>query len=449
MFEPTFESLRERVLPEWFDDAKFGIFVHWYPAAVPAFAPLSDDLFVQTREKGEFTAFSESPYAEWYVNSLAIPGSSVQRHHRERYGDKPYDEFVDEFFVFADSWDPHEWSDLFSASGARYSILGTRHIDGALLWPSVLTNPFKGSRYSSKRDLVGEAVDAVRGAGLRTGLYYCGGLDLTFQGLGYAGWGQMLAATPQTEEYHDYVSGHFHELIDRYAPDVLWNDVGYPGGSANAHRLLCDYYGVNPDGVVNDRFDLLGVMTGTAHCDFVTPEYSSGSIVASKKFETCRGIGNSFGYNQLDDDSTSASLTELVRLMVNIVADGGNLLLNVGPMASGRIPFVQRQRLLGIGQWLSVNGEAVYGSRPHEISRLNTTDGVAVRLVRKGGDTFAFVLGRPNSRDLIIDGLPDGEVFLLGNIGPLQRSGSMVQLPTRPDDGPGFVLRLTPNSAAH
>ena len=179
-FVGLLESIQQHRLPEWFDDAKFGIFIHWYPASVPAFAPLTEDLFAQTAKYGDEVAFTESPYAEWYINSLAIEGSSVQKHHAQKYGDKPYDEFVDEFFEATQSWDPQSWADLFARSQAKYIVMGTKHIDGALMWPSNIDNPFKGQRYTSTRDLVGEACAAARSVGMRAGLYYCGGFDLYF-----------------------------------------------------------------------------------------------------------------------------------------------------------------------------------------------------------------------------------------------------------------------------
>jgi alpha-L-fucosidase len=166
-FEGTIESLQARELPQWFDDAKFGIFIHWYPASVPAYAPLSEDLFEQTTKYGEETAFRESPYAEWYVNSLAIKGSSVQKHHATKYGNKPYDEFVSEFFTETQQWNPREWEQLFKDSGAKYCVMGTRHIDGAIMWPTTVHNPNKGATYTSPRDLVGEACEAARNAGMR------------------------------------------------------------------------------------------------------------------------------------------------------------------------------------------------------------------------------------------------------------------------------------------
>ena len=116
-------------------------------------------------------------------------------------------------------------------------------------------------------------------------------------------------------------------------------------------------------------------MQGTAHADFVTPEYTTTPPLEGKKFEVCRGIGTSFGYNEQEDDSSYASSTELIHMLINIVAAGGNFLLNVGPMASGEIPWIQQERLLTIGQWLQVNGAAIYASHPHEITQLSTAEG--------------------------------------------------------------------------
>ena len=442
-FEGTIESLQARELPQWFDDAKFGIFIHWYPASVPAYAPLSEDLFEQTTKYGEETAFRESPYAEWYVNSLAIEGSSVQKHHAAVYGDKPYDEFVSEFFAETQRWNSSEWEQLFKTSGAKYCVMGTRHIDGAIMWPTNLHNPNKGPTYTSPRDLVGEACEAARNAGMRIGLYYCGGLDVTFQGLGYNGWMSMFLATPQTSEYAEYATAHYRELIQRYSPDLLWNDVGWPGGGAAAMQFMAEYFNHNPDGVVNDRFDMIGVATGTTHADYITPEYSSGLTVPNKKFEVCRGIGRSFGYNALDDDSTYATSEELIQLLINAVADGGNLLLNIGPMANGEVPREQIQRIQDIGAWLDVNDSAIFDTRPYAVSRLVTTNGQTVRLTQdRDNNVYAIVLGGSPDASISIENLPDGNVSLLGHSGPLVRHGNTVNFPPMPRNNVAFVLRI-------
>ena len=442
-FDGTLESLKTRELPKWFDDAKFGIFIHWYPASVPAYAPLSEDLFEQTTKYGEETAFRESPYAEWYVNSLAIKGSSVQKHHAEVYGDKPYDEFVGEFFSETQQWNPSEWEQLFKDSGAKYCVMGTRHIDGAIMWPTTLHNPNKGATYTSPRDLVGEACEAARNAGMRIGLYYCGGLDVTFQGLGYNGWMSMFLATPQTLEYAEYATAHYRELIQRYSPDLLWNDVGWPGGGAAAMQFMAEYFNHNPDGVVNDRFDMIGVATGTTHADYITPEYSSGLTIPNKKFEVCRGIGRSFGYNALDDTSTYASSEELILLLINAVADGGNLLLNIGPMANGEVPQEQIERIRDIGAWLDRNGSSIFDTHPFVPSTLVTTDGRAVRLTQdRDGTIYAIILGDSPDATIAIEGLPLGDITLLGHAGQLARHGNTVTLPSTQRNEVAYVLSI-------
>jgi alpha-L-fucosidase len=130
-------------------------------------------------------------------------------------------------------------------------------------------------------------------------------------------------------------------------------------------------------------------------------------------------------------------------MFVNIVADGGNLLLNYGAMPGGEIPWAQQLRILAMGQWLSVNGDAIYGSRPHEVSTLSTDEGLVVRLT-KGADgaTYAMVIGRPSTAKITIDGLPKGDVTLLGHKALLKREGDAVTLPNRPDDTPVYTLRI-------
>ncbi len=442
-FLGNFASLNTHELPQWFDGAKFGIFVHWYSSTVPAYAPITDDPFTLAREKGEREAFAESPYSEWYWNSLNIEGSSVSKHHLAKYGDKPYEDFVPEWLELTKGWQPERWAELFSASGAMYCVMGTKHHDGVLLWPSATPNPYKGSAWSSSRDIVGECADAVRSEGMRFGLYYSGGIDWAFQGLGIDSWRKLYEAIPQDDEYHAYVDAHYRELISRYKPDVLWNDIGYPGFGEGAAELMAHFYNTNPEGVVNDRFDFLGVMAGKSHADFTTPEYTTKPPLGTKKFEVCRGIGTSFGYNESEDESSYASSAELIHLLVNIVAEGGNFLLNVGPMATGEIPWAQQERLLAMGQWLSVNGEAIYSSSVCRSNSLLTSEGIPVRLTAGvDGAIYAIVLGRPSSKVVHIDGLPTGDTTLLGYDGRLNRIGDDVILPYRPDNTPAFTLRV-------
>jgi alpha-L-fucosidase len=443
----------ERPLPAWFDEAKLGIFVHWTAAAVPAFAPVGDSPFDQAAEHGWETALSNMPYVEWYQNSISIDGSQAQRHHRETYGDAPYDDFVDTFLGSNAGWHPDTWADLFKAAGGRYVVLVTKHHDGVLLWPSEHPNPHKKG-WQSTRDLVGELASAVRDRDMRFGTYYSGGLDWTFGGLPMKDFASMLAAVPQTDEYLAYANLHWRELIDRYEPSVLWNDIGYPA-SADLEGLFAEYYERVPDGVVNNRFDMIAQTGGQVHTDFVTPEYSTDGAKYGRKWESTRGIGTSFGYNRDEPDDGYLSVDELVHLLVGVVANGGNLLLNVGPTGQGTIPWAQAERLLGLGWWLRTNGQAIYGTRPWHISEAETGDGLPVRWTLGADALHAIVLGTPDSAVIELPDVapaPDATIELLGHSLPVHweplGSGIRVTLRERPPVAPALTLRITPAPSA-
>jgi alpha-L-fucosidase len=437
----------ERAVPAWFDDAKLGIFVHWTASSVPAFAPITDSPFDLADGGGGWEeAMRCSPYSEWYQNSMSIEGSPAAVHHADVMGGRPYESFVAEWLAGHAGWDPAPWADLFAEAGARYVVLVTKHHDGVLLWPSSVPNPIKDEPWASDRDLVGDLAGAVRSKGLRFGTYYSGGLDWTFGGLPMTDLKAMFAAIPQSDEYREYADAHWHELIERYQPDLLWNDIGYPA-SADLPGLFDDYYAAVPEGVVNNRFDWMGQTGGAVHCDFITPEYSTKGDPA-RKWESTRGIGTSFGFNREESEASYLDPGELVRMFVDIVSRGGNLLLNVGPDASGVIPFAQAQRLLALGWWLRTNGDAIYGTRPWTRSDGETGDGLPVRFTTKGDDLFAIVQGAPSSATLTLDVAPaaDGTVTLLGNLAALEWSatdgGCVITLPTAPAPTPAIALRL-------
>ena len=150
----------ERPLPAWFDEAKFGIFVHWTAATVPAFAPVGPSPFDLPPED----AFRLSPYVEWYQNSLAIEGSPVWEHHREHLR-RPAatTRSSRQFLANLAGWSADPWAELFALAGAKYVVFVTKHHDGVLLWPSDTPNPFRGAEWQSERDVVGELCRAVRG----------------------------------------------------------------------------------------------------------------------------------------------------------------------------------------------------------------------------------------------------------------------------------------------
>jgi alpha-L-fucosidase len=127
-------ALRRRPVPTWWRDAKLGIFVHWTPASVPAFAPTASEIG-ELFASGRPDALASVPYSEWYENSLRFPESPVSAYHREHYGDRPYRAFAEAWERALDQWDPRAWAERFAATGARYVVLVTKHMDGYCLWP--------------------------------------------------------------------------------------------------------------------------------------------------------------------------------------------------------------------------------------------------------------------------------------------------------------------------
>ena len=179
-FEPTEESLRAHVIPDWYHDAKFGIFIHWGLYSVPAFAPPGRKDITEMQAERGLDYMKVSPYAEWYLNSMKFKGYPTSEYHLKTYGQEyAYDNFQEIFERVSAKMNPADWAGLFSEAGARYVVMVTKHHDGYLLWPSEYPNPLKPD-YFSKRDLVGEVTEAVRAEGLKMGFYYSGVFDWTF-----------------------------------------------------------------------------------------------------------------------------------------------------------------------------------------------------------------------------------------------------------------------------
>ena len=404
-YQPTDSSLNQHPLPAWYQDAKLGIFIHWGLYSVPGWAKgttTSLEEILATSAGEEW--FANNPYAEWYLNSLRIEGSSTAEHHRQTYGpDFSYYDFVPQFNEAIKQWDPSEWADLFKSVGARYVVLTTKHHDGFLLWPSKHANPYQENYYAA-RDLVGELTQAVRDRDMKMGLYYSSGLDWTFNDQVINNFPDLFSAVPQQPEYAAYIDNHWRELIERYDPWVLWADIGSPK-AYDAQAVIADYYNLQPQGVVNNRhkFTLPGTSGPVIHHDFTTPEYQVLDSIAQKKWETCRGIGLSFGYNQTEDAKEFLSVDELVDSFVDIVSKNGNLLLNVGPEADGTIPSGQRERLEGLGSWLATNGEAIFGSRPWKQAQATTAAGGRVRFTQKGDTIYVILLDEAPGGEAIIE----------------------------------------------
>jgi len=272
------------------------------------------------------------------------------------------------------------------------------------------------------------------------------------------------------------VDAHWRELIERYRPSVIWNDIGFPA-KLNVKVLYADYYNTIPDGVINDRSlqadvrKLIRSPLGRAlvswllkaalntpgngsipkniHTDFTTPEYTSVSKLVAHKWEATRGLGYSFGYNQNETAEHMLTIDKLVRHLVDIVSKNGNLLLDVGPMADGTIPALQLERLEGLGQWLSVNGEAIFATRPWHTAEAETADGTPVRFTQRDNVLYAILLEAPTSAEAQFPSLifkTGTTIQLLGEERPLSVdiATSTAHLPGKLSGSPAYALKITP-----
>ena len=448
-YEPTPESLSTHQVPDWFHDAKFGIFIHWGLYSVPAWAPLGADIQELIRQGGMAALFRNNPYAEWYLNSMKLPEHPTRKHHANSYGSSfSYFDFQRIFEEAAAAMNPSNWAETFLGAGAKYVVMVTKHHDGYTLWPTQHPNPLREG-YFSKRDFVGELTEAVRGRGMKMGHYYSGVLDWTFNEQPIRDFFTFLTNQRQSRQYVEYANAHWREIIDRYRPEVLWNDIGYPHGT-NVNELFAHYYNTIPDGLVNDRWSQTKIpgnpvgrmlmkaalrsatrkmkkqgleLEPRCHHDFRTPEYKVYPDIRSEKWETCRGIGHSFGFNQLEGEDAMISGEQLIRSLVDTVSKNGNLLLNVGPMADGTIPEMQARPLAELGDWLKTNGEAIYGTRPWTQASAQTLEGHELRFTRAGDAVYATIMGTTAETRFSITGVPFGEIRearLLGSSRPAE-----------------------------
>ncbi len=339
--EPTWQSLNRRSYPQWFSDAKLGIFVHWGLYSVPAYA-------------------GKEGYGEWLYKGLMSRDSGRMR-VMSYYADTtlPVREMYGQLtrHWHAELWQPDEWAQMFRDAGAQYVMLVTKHHDGYSLWDDPYQPEWNSVVSGPHRNIVAELTEAVRRAGLRMCFYYS-----------LPEWSNPLhrwTVDPNDSigrYVEQYMIPQFKALVSRYRPDAIFADGDWDFSSEQLHstELIAWYYNtVGDKAIVNDRWG-----SGTRH-GFRTPEYSAGINVTDRPWAECRGIGRSFGLNRNEDLSGYLTATALIQHFCELVAHGGGLTLNVGPAADGTIPLIQQERLQALGKWLQVNGEAIYGSRPY------------------------------------------------------------------------------------
>jgi len=444
-YQPTTESLRKHKAPQWFEDAKFGIFIHWGPYAVPAFHEWYVE-FISPKAQFGFM-YGGPPYTATRDNlpeELFRAGirEEAYRYHLQNWGPNfAYDDFIPMFK--AEKFDPDAWARLFQEAGARYVVFTAKHGDEFAMWPSKFTKR-NAMEMGPHRDLAGDLTRAVRKLGLKIGFYH--NTTYTFWDPRYPG-----------RDWVQYMNNSIKELIDLYHPDILWGDVRVgPVRDARGNPLPADYWGSkevlayfynhspNPEEVVaNDRWglDTDGKILG----DFHTPERTRMQRISLEKWETCDSLDpTSWGYNRRLPISQYMTANELVDYLVDVVSKNGNLLINVGPTAEGVIPPIMQQTLRGVGEWLRVNGEAIYGTRPWETFK----DG-NVRFTRKGNTLYAIALEWPEEelRLTSLAGKPVLKVELLGSSEAIawkaEPDALVIQPPSRRPCKYAYTFRIT------
>jgi len=456
-YAPTWESVDQRPTPAWFSEARFGIFIHWGTYSVPAYAPVIPGRLA---------------YAEWYWHAMTKGrgggGNPVEAgtwaFHQRVYGpDYGYERFAPRFR--AELFDPDHWADVFQRSGARYVVLTSKHHEGFALWPSreasaTWGRPWNAVEVGPKRDLLGDLTAAVRGKGLKMGFYYS-----------LYEWFNPVWLRDKPRYVREHMTPQFKDLVSRYEPSLIFADGEWdlPSADWGSPALLAWLFNeskVKDEVVVNDRW---GKDSRHRHGGYWTTEYTPGMSGSGHPWEESRGMGFSYGFNRAERLEHYRTGRQLVAMLADIVSRGGNLLLDIGPDADGTIPVVMEERLLEIGDWLRVNGAAIYGTSPwrtakqwsagevpridydkefesaYDVSKLVESPApgkaaIEAFFTARGGDVFAILPRWPGRTFTIKEaaGLRPRAVRLLGRDGPLRfevgAGGITIELPELPEE---------------
>ncbi len=478
-FKADWSSLAAYRVPQWFRDAKFGVFIHWGVYSVPAFGN------------------------EWYSRNMYQQGSADYKHQIATYGPESkfgYKDFIPMFR--AEHFDANAWVDLFARAGARYVVPVAEHCDGFPMYDSDVTD-WDAARMGPKRDVVGELAAATLKRGLHFGVsshraehwwWYNVGTKFDSdvrdpKSAGIYGPAMPMALPgddgskepdpnhlerwlPPDKAFLDDWLARSTELVDKYHPDFLYFDwwIGQPAFRPYLQRFAAYYY--NAAAARRQPVAL-------TYKEHAFPENAAVLDLERSKLDAQRLLPwqtdtsvsiHSWGYVDNDEYRDAKSLIDE---LVDVVSKNGNLLLNVGPKSDGTIPDQARKVLLGIGAWLNTNGEAIYSSRPWFVfgegptrvtsTALNTDKqeftSADIRFTTHNGTLYAIALGWPSGGQLRIHSLFKGNPYLGGPVCNVQLLGSQdkltwnqkddglyIDLPQIPPDEPAFTFRIVHSS---
>ena len=336
-WSPTWASLDQRPVPQWYKDAKFGIFIHWGVYSVPGWS-------------------SKGQYAEWYQQGLNSGDTARIHYHKKKFGDLSYYQLADQFK--AELYNPDEWAHVIESSGARYVVLTSKHHDGFANWPSkenakAWTMPWNAGVTGPHRDLLGDLFTAIRKTSVHPGMYYS-----------LYEWYNPIWQKDRSAYVSGYMWPQMKDLINTYQPEVFWTDGDWDAKDSlwKSTEFLAWLYNESP---VKDKivtYDRWGAGIRFHHGGVYTPEYQPNADFEDHYWEESRGMGFSYGYNREEDAWDYNSAQSLVLQLIDKVSRGGNFLLDIGPDEHGKIPPIMEERLMQIGDWMKINNEAIYGT---------------------------------------------------------------------------------------
>lgn len=468
-FQPAWDSLTQYTVPAWYEDGKFGIFIHWGLYCVPAFGN------------------------EWYPRNMYQQGTKEFDHHVATYGPHAqfgYKDFIPQFT--AAHYDAEAWAALFKEAGAKFVVPVAEHHDGFPMYDTDLSR-WCAAKMGPKRDLMGELATATRKAGMVFGLsshraehwwFMNGGRafdsdvnDPAYQD--FYGPATPMGGDEQAAHKLDarpYPDAAFLddwllrtcELIDKYEPQLIWFDwwIGHEAFKPYLPKFAAYYYnrGAQWQRGVAVNYKFVAFPEGSAVLDIERGQLAN---IRPTLWQNDTSVAkNSWGYTE---NQAYKTVDSLIDDLVDIVSKNGALLLNIGPKADGTIPEVEQQMLREIGQWLQVNGEAIYSTRawkifgegPTEVSEGSFMDtkrapftGDDIRFTTKGDTLYAIALAWPGEKMTIRSlGTAAGlfeqtvdNVSLLGHTGPLtwtrNEQGLIIDLPAHQPCEHAFAVKI-------